>query len=130
LTSVFSLFQTHIEPEHQNQTEVPQNETLSSSQVRLQETQFPLTQSQIGYNELVVEKKIGVGSYGKVCIGKWNGTPVALKFCRKKGKLDEFMQEVRVMMYVCEYEYMRMNVNEFDFRIPHIHTQMKREISI
>jgi predicted Ser/Thr protein kinase len=51
-------------------------------------------------NELVIEKEIGEGSYGRVCLGKWNAAPVALKFCRKKGKLDEFMHEVRLMMYV------------------------------
>jgi len=56
--------------------------------------------SQIAFNEIVVEKKIGEGSYGKVCLGKWNKAPVALKYCRRKGNIDEFMKEIRLMLYV------------------------------
>jgi hypothetical protein len=70
-----------------------QNETLNLTQIKLQ-------QSQISFNELLIEREIGEGSYGKVCVGKWNGSQVAIKFCRNKGKLDEFMQEVRLIMYV------------------------------
>jgi predicted Ser/Thr protein kinase len=55
---------------------------------------------QISYNELVIEKEIGGGSYGKVCLGKWNNAPVALKFCRKKENIEDFAKEIRVMMYV------------------------------
>jgi hypothetical protein len=67
-------------------------------------THISLPKSQIGYNELNVEKEIGKGSYGKVCVGEWNGTRVAIKFCRNKAKLDEFMHEMRLIVYVCEYE--------------------------
>jgi hypothetical protein len=59
-----------------------------------------LRRSQISFEELVVEKEIGEGSYGKVCFGKWNGAPVALKFCKKKGSVEDFMKEVKLMMYV------------------------------
>jgi len=52
----------------------------------------------ITFTELKVEKKIGTGSYGKVCLGQWNAAPVALKFCRKKGNLEDFMREIRLMM--------------------------------
>jgi hypothetical protein len=63
-------------------------------------TQSGLKHSQISYNELVVEKELGEGSYGKVCLGRWNDAPVALKFCRKKGSIEDFISECRIMMYV------------------------------
>jgi predicted Ser/Thr protein kinase len=49
------------------------------------------------FDELAIEKEIGEGGYGKVYLGKWSGAPVALKFCRKKGKIDEFIKEVKLM---------------------------------
>jgi serine/threonine protein kinase len=49
---------------------------------------------------LTIENKIGTGGYGKVCLGKWNGAPVALKFCKKKEKIEDFMKEIRLMMYL------------------------------
>jgi hypothetical protein len=57
-----------------------------------------LTYSHISYTELVIEKQIGEGSYGKVYLGKWNEGLVALKFCRNRGKLDEFIHEMSLMM--------------------------------
>jgi serine/threonine protein kinase len=59
-----------------------------------------LSRSQISFNELIVEKEIGEGSYGKVCLGRWNDAPVALKFCNKKTNLDDFLSEIKIMMYV------------------------------
>jgi serine/threonine protein kinase len=41
---------------------------------------------------------LGEGSYGKVCLGKWRAAPVALKFCKNKGKLDEFINEMKLML--------------------------------
>jgi predicted Ser/Thr protein kinase len=77
------------------------------------ETQSTKSQSQILFNELVVEKEIGEGSYGKVFLGKWNDAPVALKFCRNNVKIEEFIFEVKVMMYVCVnlcfYEFVNFN---------------------
>jgi hypothetical protein len=78
---------------------IAQNESYASIHTTL-------THSQITYNELSIEREIGEGSYGRVYVGNWNGTRVAIKFCRNKTKLDEFMHEVRLIMYVCEYEYM------------------------
>jgi predicted Ser/Thr protein kinase len=59
-----------------------------------------LKRSQIAFSELTIEKLIGEGTYGKVCVGKWNGAPVALKFCKKKGSVEDFMKEVKLMLYV------------------------------
>jgi serine/threonine protein kinase len=49
---------------------------------------------------LIIEKQIGEGSYGKVCLGRWNTAPVVLKFCKKKGQMEDFINEIRLMMYV------------------------------
>jgi hypothetical protein len=56
--------------------------------------------SQISFNELIVEKKIGIGGYGEVFLGKWNSAPVAIKFCKNKGEMDGFIREIKLMMYV------------------------------
>jgi predicted Ser/Thr protein kinase len=61
-------------------------------------TQRTLKHSHISFNEIVIEKKLGSGSYGKVCLGKWNAAPVALKFCKKKGKVEDFMKEIELMI--------------------------------
>jgi hypothetical protein len=51
-----------------------------------------LKRSQIvTFTKLAVERKIDMGSYGKVFLGQWNAALVALKFCRKKGNLEDFM---------------------------------------
>jgi predicted Ser/Thr protein kinase len=57
-------------------------------------------QTQISFNELVFEKEIGEGSYGKVYLGRWNDAPVALKFCRNKSTIDDFVSEIKIMTYV------------------------------
>jgi len=74
------------------------------------ELQNSIERSQILFKELVIVKEIGEGSYGKVFFGKWNDAPVALKFCRNKGNLSNFLGEIKVMLYgfsiccVCECE--------------------------
>jgi len=60
--------------------------------------QNSMGKSQISFNELVIEKEIGEGSYGKVFFGQWNDAPVALKFCRNKGTLNNFVSEIKVML--------------------------------
>jgi serine/threonine protein kinase len=52
----------------------------------------------VSFKDLVVEKEIGEGSYGRICLGKWNNSVVALKFCRNKGTLDSFLDEIKVML--------------------------------
>jgi predicted Ser/Thr protein kinase len=54
----------------------------------------------ISYEELIVENEIGIGSYGKVCLGKWNNSRVALKFCKEKVSIQDFLREAKIMMYV------------------------------
>jgi serine/threonine protein kinase len=55
--------------------------------------------SQIPFNELVIGKEIGEGSFGRVYLGKWRSAFVALKFCQT-GKIDEFMKEMDLMTYL------------------------------
>jgi predicted Ser/Thr protein kinase len=56
--------------------------------------------SEISFKEIVVEKKIGEGSYGRMFLAKWNEAPVALKFCRNKGSVDDFISEIKIFMCV------------------------------
>jgi predicted Ser/Thr protein kinase len=59
-----------------------------------------LKKHQIPFEQIEVEKELGKGSYGKVCLGRWNDAPVALKFCKEKAGLDEFLREANLTMYV------------------------------
>jgi hypothetical protein len=87
------IFLSHIHTEQRSESDI-----LKQSELSISTQSVSMKCSQISYNELVIEKKIGVGSYGKVCVGTWNGASVALKFCRKKGKLDDFINEIKLMM--------------------------------
>jgi serine/threonine protein kinase len=59
-----------------------------------------LSPSEIPLNELEIGNEIGLGNYGRVCVGKWkkNKYRVALKFCQNRGKIDEFMREMNLMI--------------------------------
>jgi predicted Ser/Thr protein kinase len=54
----------------------------------------------ISFEDIEIEKELGKGSYGRVCSGKWNGAPVALKFCKEKEGLGDFLREANLTMYV------------------------------
>jgi serine/threonine protein kinase len=56
--------------------------------------------TEISFNNLIIEKELGEGSYGKVYLGKWNYSPVALKFCKKGLDADDFLRELKILMYV------------------------------
>jgi predicted Ser/Thr protein kinase len=59
-----------------------------------------LKKHHIPFEEIEIEKELGKGSYGKVCLGRWNDAPVALKFCQKKEGLEDFLREANLTMYV------------------------------
>jgi hypothetical protein len=44
------------------------------------------------------ERELGSGSFGKVFIGKWRQTTVALKVCNVPSKMEDFLQEAALMM--------------------------------
>jgi predicted Ser/Thr protein kinase len=71
---------------------------FSKMSVSCSESHSSIKHSQISFADLVVEKEIGEGSFGKVCLGKWNSALVALKFCRKKGNIEDFMREAQIMI--------------------------------
>jgi predicted Ser/Thr protein kinase len=56
------------------------------------------TKQFIPFNELRIEDEIGQGRYGKVCLGKWGKTLVALKFCTVGGSVEDFIKEANVML--------------------------------
>jgi serine/threonine protein kinase len=52
----------------------------------------------IPFEDIEVQKEIGKGSYGIVCLGRWNGAAVALKFCKEKKELEDFWKEANLMI--------------------------------
>jgi predicted Ser/Thr protein kinase len=72
--------------------------------VNTNQSQTPLTirpstkYSVIPFNEIVVERYFGEGSYGTVYLGTWREAAVALKFFKNKPKNKEFMNEIRLMV--------------------------------
>jgi len=53
---------------------------------------------QIPFGDIEVERELGTGSYGKVHLGRWNNAPVALKFCKKKEKIYDFLKEAQLLI--------------------------------
>jgi len=75
------------------------DENRNQSETRIQTISPTSTRcTQISIRELAVEKELGEGSYGKVCVGTWNGACVVLKFCKNKGQLEEFINEMKLMI--------------------------------
>jgi serine/threonine protein kinase len=91
--------------EHKSQKDINrQSATLVS-------TQSGTLYSAIPFKELILEKEIGEGSFGKVFLGKWNNISIALKFCRRKRKVEEFMKEVNLMMYIKDNMFQEFLLN-------------------
>jgi len=87
-----------LTPEQKRQPSSRPSDAASNLTETLTELTRTKKSCQIAYNELVIEKDIGEGSYGKVCLGKWNAASVALKFCRKNRKIEDFLQEMKIMI--------------------------------
>jgi len=51
----------------------------------------------IPYSELKFSKEIGVGGFGKVFLGEWQKTQVALKISSLASS-EEFMREAELLM--------------------------------
>jgi predicted Ser/Thr protein kinase len=69
----------------------------SATETKTISTEVVIGKSFIEFEEITIEKELGEGSYGKVFLGKWNGSPVALKFCRTKEKTEDFKKELKLM---------------------------------
>jgi hypothetical protein len=77
-----------------------QTESFKNSQPLASPSNVELAKKhRIPFQDISVEKELGKGSYGKVCLGRWNGAPVALKFCKEKEDLEDFWKEANLMMY-------------------------------
>jgi hypothetical protein len=83
--------------EHETNTTTPMTTTLSTYQPGT-ETLKSLSPGQIPLNELEIDREIGQGTYGRVCVGKWKKYRVALKFCQNRGKMNEFLREANLMI--------------------------------
>ena len=84
-------------------------------------------QHSVPYNEIEFKKEIGSGSFGKVFLGTWQRTSVAIKICStmSKEQINDFLQEAKLMMYVNSSIfsfYRRMNL--IDIIVTYGHTQM------
>ena len=57
-------------------------------------------QWEIPHEELVMEKKIGKGSFGVVYKGKWRNSHVAIKMCQSMSPedLENFLREAEIMV--------------------------------
>jgi predicted Ser/Thr protein kinase len=53
----------------------------------------------IPFSEFSVVKDLDEGNSGRVCLGKWKGTLVTLKFCKNDYDVEKFLKEARIMMY-------------------------------
>jgi hypothetical protein len=77
-----------------------QTESFKNSQPLVSSSNVELAKKhQISFQDISVEKELGKGSYGRVYLGRWNGAPVALKFCKEKEGLEDFWKEANLMMY-------------------------------
>jgi len=73
-------------------------DTATTTKQRLGTETLKATPCEIPFDDIKIEKEIGEGNYGRVCVGKWKKHRVALKFCQNKGKMDEFMREANLMV--------------------------------
>jgi serine/threonine protein kinase len=84
------------------ETKSDQNKQLTtSSKEAMMEKGVVLTLQErlkVPWNDITIIRQIGKGSYGKVCLGKWQHTEVAVKFCSDLGNLEEFLKEAELMM--------------------------------
>jgi hypothetical protein len=62
-----------------------------------------LNYSRIPFNELRVEKEVEEVNNIRTALGKWNEAFVILKFCKLKKELEEFMTELKPIMYVITF---------------------------
>jgi predicted Ser/Thr protein kinase len=60
-------------------------------------TNSTIKRSQIPFSDIVVEKELAEGSLGRVCYGQWKHAPVALKFCRNKKGINDFLREIQIL---------------------------------
>jgi serine/threonine protein kinase len=54
--------------------------------------------SQISSKEIVIEKVLAEGSHGRVFSDRWKHACVALKFCRTKKGIDDFLREIQIFI--------------------------------
>jgi hypothetical protein len=75
--------------------------TVRSKTIKLDSTMHKiLRKSQIPSYELLIDKEIGEGTYGKVFLGRWNNMPVALKFCIQKGTISDILRETKIIVHL------------------------------
>jgi len=71
--------------------------TIQDTTQTINSTVNILPKSQISYSDLLFDKSLGKGAFGKVFFGHWKGIPVAMKVCKSKSKLEEFLYEMKLI---------------------------------
>jgi predicted Ser/Thr protein kinase len=92
------IFKRKLKQKTEIQTSHATNIERHSALTKISKLQSLVSHSQISFNELVIEKEVAEGSYGRVCLGRWDGASVALKFCRKKANVEDFVSEIKIMV--------------------------------
>jgi predicted Ser/Thr protein kinase len=53
----------------------------------------------VPFSEISLLKELNEGAYGQVCLAKWKGSLVALKFCKNESDTEAFYKEAKIMLY-------------------------------
>ena len=71
--------------------------TIQDTTQTINSTVNILSKSQVPYSDLLFERSLGKGAFGEVFFGHWKGIPVAMKVCKSKSKLEEFLDEMKLI---------------------------------
>jgi len=89
-----SVVQNSANKSKQSEKEVIKSTNTGSTVTTLQQ------RLQVPWADITIIRQIGKGSYGKVCLGKWQHTEVAVKFCSDIGNAEEFLKEAELMINI------------------------------
>jgi predicted Ser/Thr protein kinase len=71
--------------------------TIQDTTQTINSTVNIFSRSQVSYSDLLFGKSLGKGAFGEVFFGHWKGIPVAMKVCKSKSKLEEFLHEMKLI---------------------------------
>jgi predicted Ser/Thr protein kinase len=71
--------------------------TIQGTTQTINSTVNILSKSQVSYSDLLFDKSLGKGAFGEVFFGYWRDIPVAMKVCKSKSKLEEFLHEMKLI---------------------------------
>jgi predicted Ser/Thr protein kinase len=87
-------------PSQENSTDKMASSTRESAIFKMNSSVDVKDRLRVPWNEIKIVRDIGKGSYGKVCLGKWRHTDVAVKFCNDIGNVEDFLREAELMINI------------------------------